>query len=108
MALAPLLESGWLTGADAAAARGRVATLQTPLRRDAIALVDAFDHSDWELNSVLGRSDGDVYAQMLAWARRSPLNATEVVGGFEEHVRPLMGKVSLDRLPSDVRPRTRL
>ena len=108
VALAPLLESGWLTGADAAAARGRVASLLTPLRRDAIALVDAFDLSDWELNSVLGRSDGDVYAQMLAWARRSPLNATEVVGGFEEHVRPLMGKVSLDRLPSDVRPRTRL
>jgi len=51
--------------------------------------------SDLELNSVLGREDGDVYTHMLQWARRSPLNAKQVVDGFEEHVRPIMGKASL-------------
>lgn len=48
------------------------------LRPNAVALVDAFDLNDKKLNSVLGRYDGNVYEHLYEWARRSPLNASEV------------------------------
>uniref|UniRef100_A0AAQ6AC92 Acyl-coenzyme A oxidase n=1 Tax=Amphiprion ocellaris TaxID=80972 RepID=A0AAQ6AC92_AMPOC len=56
----------------------RIKELLSQLRRNAVALVDAFDIHDKKLNSVLGRYDGNVYEHMFEWARRSPLNATEV------------------------------
>mmetsp|Transcript_10003 Transcript_10003/g.33058 ORF Transcript_10003/g.33058 Transcript_10003/m.33058 type:complete len:246 (-) Transcript_10003:844-1581(-) len=87
----PLLETGWLDPAGPAEARAAVSRLLADLRPDAVALVDAFGLSDWELSSVLGRHDGDVYTHLLAWARRSPLNRKEKMEAFEKHVRPLMG-----------------
>jgi acyl-CoA oxidase len=56
----------------------RLKELLAQLRPNAVALVDAFDYSDEMLNSVLGRYDGNVYEHMFEWARRSPLNKTEV------------------------------
>jgi len=73
-------------------ARGCLRRLLREVRPDAVALVDGFGMSDWELSSVLGRYDGDVYAHLLAWARRSPLNRSEKLAAFETHVRPRMGK----------------
>lgn len=57
---------------------GRIKELLSQLRPNAVALVDAFDIHDKKLNSVLGRYDGNVYEHMFDWARRSPLNSTEV------------------------------
>jgi acyl-CoA oxidase len=87
----PLLETKWMGPADPAATRAAVSRLLSQLRPDAVALVDAFGMSDWELSSVLGRRDGGVYTHLLAWARRSPLNRTERMEAFEKHVRPRMG-----------------
>ena len=56
----------------------RLKELLAQLRPNAVALVDAFDYRDEMLNSVLGRYDGNVYEHMFEWARRSPLNKTEV------------------------------
>lgn len=56
----------------------RIKELLSQLRPNAVALVDAFDFPDRKLNSVLGRYDGNCYEHMYEWARRSPLNATEV------------------------------
>lgn len=56
----------------------RIKELLSQLRLNAVALVDSFDLHDRNLNSVLGRYDGNVYENMFEWARRSPLNATEV------------------------------
>ena len=47
-------------------------------RPEAVALVDAFDHSDYLLNSPLGRFDGNVYEDLFRWAQRSELNDQEV------------------------------
>lgn len=91
----PLLESGHLTPAHTLCVRARALELLPGIRRDAVGLVNAFGLTDLELNSVLGRADGDVYPHLLAWARRSPLNKAQVLGGFEEHVRPIMGTCSL-------------
>ena len=41
-------------------------------------LVDAFDHSDKMLDSVLGCYDGRVYERMYEWARRAPSNKKQV------------------------------
>ncbi len=97
-AAVPLLESRWLPHGALDAVRRRVAGALTALRPEVVALCDAFGLSDWELSSVLGRSDGNVYANLLAWARRSPFNKSQVVNGFEEHVRPIMGKCNFGSL----------
>lgn len=56
----------------------RIKQLLSQLRPNAVALVDAFDFHDNRLKSVLGRYDGNVYENLFEWARRSPLNSTEV------------------------------
>lgn len=56
----------------------RVKELLTLTRPNAVALVDAFDFKDETLGSVLGRYDGNVYENLFEWAKKSPLNKTEV------------------------------
>ena len=47
-------------------------------RPEAVPLVDAFDHSDKMLGSVLGCYDGRVYERMYEWARKAPSNRKQV------------------------------
>lgn len=56
----------------------RILELLTVTRPNAVALVDAFDFKDVTLGSVLGRYDGNVYENLFEWAKKSPLNKTEV------------------------------
>ena len=44
-----------------------------------MCLVDAFDYSDYVLNSALGRYDGNVYEDLFRWAQRSVLNDEQVM-----------------------------
>ncbi|XP_028301946.1 peroxisomal acyl-coenzyme A oxidase 1 isoform X3 [Gouania willdenowi] len=71
----------------------RIKELLAQLRPNAVALVDAFDINDRKLNSCLGRYDGNVYEHMFEWARRSPLNATEVHESFHKYLKPLRAKL---------------
>ncbi|XP_044201792.1 peroxisomal acyl-coenzyme A oxidase 1 isoform X1 [Thunnus albacares] len=71
----------------------RIKELLSQLRPNAVALVDAFDIHDKKLNSVLGRYDGNVYENMFEWARRSPLNSTEVHESFQKYLKPLRSKL---------------
>ncbi|XP_049899510.1 peroxisomal acyl-coenzyme A oxidase 1 isoform X1 [Epinephelus moara] len=71
----------------------RIKELLSQLRPNAVALVDAFDFHDRRLKSVLGRYDGNVYEHMFEWARRSPLNATEVHESFYKYLKPLRSKL---------------
>uniref|UniRef100_A0A3P8XR21 Acyl-coenzyme A oxidase n=1 Tax=Esox lucius TaxID=8010 RepID=A0A3P8XR21_ESOLU len=85
-----------VTTASLSQASQTLKQLLVQLRPDAVALVDAFDFRDEMLNSVLGRYDGNVYEHMFEWARRSPLNKTEV----RVHYRgpsPVLEQHSLDR-----------
>jgi len=52
--------------------------------------VDAFEFVDEELNSVLGRRDGNVYENLLHWAQQSPLNQWEVLPFHEKHLGRFM------------------
>lgn len=49
------LEGGYLSSEQAVMVRQAVRQLLVDLRPDAVALVDAFNHSDHSLNSCLGR-----------------------------------------------------
>uniref|UniRef100_A0A3Q2UVT2 Acyl-coenzyme A oxidase n=2 Tax=Haplochromini TaxID=319058 RepID=A0A3Q2UVT2_HAPBU len=71
----------------------RIKELLAQLRPNAVALADAFDIHDKKLNSVLGRYDGNVYEHMFEWARKSPLNATEVHESFHKYLKPLRSKL---------------
>lgn len=46
--------------------------------------------SDYRLNSVLGRKDGNAYEALWNWAQKNPLNKTQVVDGYKEYIKPLL------------------
>jgi acyl-CoA oxidase len=58
--------------------RGALLESLKRLRSKAVSIVDAFEFTDRELGSVLGRKDGRVYENLLKWAREQPINQTEV------------------------------
>ncbi|GMT23160.1 hypothetical protein PFISCL1PPCAC_14457, partial [Pristionchus fissidentatus] len=60
------------------------------LRPDAVSIVDSFDQSDRELNSVLGRRDGNVYEALFEWAKSSELNYTDVLPAVEKHIKVML------------------
>ncbi|KAK9144546.1 hypothetical protein Sjap_004449 [Stephania japonica] len=53
-------------------------------------LVDAFNHTDHYLGSVLGRYDGNVYPKLYEEAWRDPLNDSVVPDGYTEYLRPML------------------
>ncbi|XP_020787000.2 peroxisomal acyl-coenzyme A oxidase 1 isoform X1 [Boleophthalmus pectinirostris] len=87
------LQAGLLTVPQMQQISVRIKELLCLLRPNAVALVDAFDFNDKNLNSVLGRYDGNVYENLFDWARRSPLNATEVHESFHKYLKPLRSKL---------------
>jgi hypothetical protein len=90
--LGEFTEDGYLSEAQVGLVRTGVRSLLAALRPDAVALVDAFNFSDHELNSALGRYDGRVYEALYAWAQQSPLNQTAVAPGYAEYLRPMFKK----------------
>ncbi|KAF9978744.1 Peroxisomal acyl-coenzyme A oxidase 1 [Actinomortierella ambigua] len=60
---------GYLSPAQASWCKDRRQELVDALRHDLIGLVDAFDFSDNQLNSAIGRYDGRVYESQYEWAK---------------------------------------
>ncbi|XP_029359037.1 peroxisomal acyl-coenzyme A oxidase 1 isoform X4 [Echeneis naucrates] len=87
------LQAGLLSVPQMMLISARIKELLSQLRPNAVALVDAFDIRDKKLNSVLGRYDGNVYEHLFEWARRSPLNSTEVHESFHKYLKPLRAKL---------------
>lgn len=86
LALAFLSQGGILTDTQITQATQRVKELLALIRPNAVALVDSFDFRDSFLGSVLGRYDGNVYENMFEWAKKSPLNKTQV----RQHLFPFL------------------
>ncbi|KAF9354797.1 hypothetical protein BGX34_010817 [Mortierella sp. NVP85] len=63
--------------------------MEKKIRRNAVALVDAFAFPDYVLNSAIGAFDGHAYERYTEMATREPLNQTEVVAGYDQYIRPL-------------------
>ncbi|XP_043857719.1 peroxisomal acyl-coenzyme A oxidase 1 isoform X2 [Dromiciops gliroides] len=87
------LQGGILTESQLTQVNQRVKELLTVIRPDAAALVDAFDFQDVSLGSVLGRYDGNIYENMFEWAKKSPLNKTQVHESYHKHLKPLQSKL---------------
>ncbi|XP_069056300.1 peroxisomal acyl-coenzyme A oxidase 1 isoform X3 [Pleurodeles waltl] len=87
------LQAGLLTAPQLAQVQLRIKELLALIRPNAVALVDAFDYSDAQLGSVLGRYDGNVYEHMFEWAKKSPLNKTQVHDSFHKYLKPLQAKL---------------
>jgi len=59
------------------------------VRRDALGLIEAFERNDESLNSILGRKDGQIYENLLKFARdENPVNKHKVFPGITELLRP--------------------
>jgi len=65
------------------------------LRKDIVALGDAFDFSDYWLNSALGRYDGNVYEDMYKWAQGGRLNVIPVDQEVRKYLKPLAKAANL-------------
>ncbi|XP_068119874.1 peroxisomal acyl-coenzyme A oxidase 1 isoform X4 [Hyperolius riggenbachi] len=87
------LQAGLLASSQLEQIQQRVKDLLVVIRPNAVALVDAFDYSDTQLSSVLGRYDGNVYENMFEWAKKSPLNKTQVHESFHKYLKPLQSKL---------------
>ncbi|XP_072737779.1 peroxisomal acyl-coenzyme A oxidase 1 isoform X3 [Ciconia boyciana] len=87
------LQAGILTSAQVTQVNQHVKELLGIIRPNAVALVDSFDFHDVHLGSVLGRYDGNVYENMFEWAKKSPLNNTEVHESFHKHLKPMQAKL---------------
>lgn len=72
---AEFLSSGYLSPKQHELLRNRVHALLAELRPQAVNLVDAFGIPDFQLNSALGRFDGNVYPNLVKFAQGEPLNA---------------------------------
>merc|ERR1712066_988716 len=62
----------------------QINTLLTTIRPDAVSLCDAFNWRDSQLDSTLGREDGSVYEAIYEQAKKSPLNQSETMLGWED------------------------
>ena len=92
--VADLLESGFMTADHIQMLRIQKDTLIKELRPNAVALVDSFGYLDYELNSALGRYDGDVYRGLLEMAQASPLNQTQEGPAWKPVLEPRMRAAS--------------
>ncbi|CEG44941.1 acyl-dehydrogenase oxidase [Plasmopara halstedii] len=60
------------------------------IRRNCVLLTDAWDFSDFELSSTIGRYDGDIYRALVQRAADEPLNKTSVPEGYDKYLKPLI------------------
>jgi len=86
------LEDGFLSSAQIQLCRRTGRRLLRKIRPQALVLVDAWDFPDYLLNSALGAHDGHVYENLYKWAKKSPLNESDVADGVKQYLLPLMKK----------------
>ena len=60
-----------------------------------VPLTDAFLHSDYSLNSVLGCYDGKYAERLFEWVKKNPLNDEKVFSSFPLSIQPLTKRNSL-------------
>ncbi|CAD5233697.1 unnamed protein product [Bursaphelenchus xylophilus] len=87
---ADVLEDGYLSNQQAEISREELAKALEAVRKNAVNLVDAFDFQDRELNSQLGRKDGNVYENLWKWAQNSEVNKYQVLPFHHETTGKIM------------------
>ncbi|GAA95696.1 uncharacterized protein L969DRAFT_615706 [Mixia osmundae IAM 14324] len=72
---ADFMSSGYINPEQLNLLRNEVDLLLGAIRPQAVPLVDSFNVPDYLLASALGRSDGEVYPSLFAFALQEPLNS---------------------------------
>ncbi|KAG3018576.1 Peroxisomal acyl-coenzyme A oxidase 1 [Phytophthora cactorum] len=80
----------YVSSAQADMAHQQLTHMLPPVRQNVVRLTDAWNFSDFELNSALGRFDGDIYRALVDQAEREPLNASQLPEGYDQYLRPLI------------------
>ncbi|XP_063796955.1 peroxisomal acyl-coenzyme A oxidase 2 [Pseudophryne corroboree] len=83
------LQHGYLSGKQLDMVTTAYLGLLAEIRKDAVLLVDAFDYTDYELLSALGSYDGNVYHNLLEWARKNP-ESKKVSPVYENYLKPYL------------------
>ncbi|KAF1319782.1 Peroxisomal acyl-coenzyme a oxidase, partial [Globisporangium splendens] len=83
-------EDNYLSSAQGDAVRQQILRLLPVIRKNAVLLTDAWDFTDFELNSTIGRYDGDIYRALVKRAADEPLNKTQVAESYEQYLKPLI------------------
>lgn len=80
----------YISSSQADLVREQVVRLLPIIRKNCVLLTDAWDFSDFELNSTIGCYDGDIYRTLVRRAADEPLNKRQVPKGYEKYLKPLM------------------
>ncbi|RLN92294.1 hypothetical protein BBJ28_00012151 [Nothophytophthora sp. Chile5] len=83
-------EDDYLSSKQAVLVRRQLVGLLPVVRKNCVLLTDAWDFTDFELNSTIGRYDGDVYRALVRRAADEPLNKTQVPECYEQFLKPLL------------------
>ena len=83
-------EDNYLSSVQGDLVRQHIVSLLPVIRRNAVLLTDAWDFTDFELNSTIGRYDGDIYRALVKRAADEPLNKTQVAESYELYLKPLI------------------
>ncbi|KAJ0391967.1 hypothetical protein P43SY_007526 [Pythium insidiosum] len=83
-------EDNYLSSHQSEQARQQLLALLPIVRKNAVLLTDAWDFTDFEINSTIGRYDGDIYNAMVRRAEDEPLNKSQVPESYEEFLKPLI------------------
>ncbi|KAI8323152.1 acyl-CoA oxidase [Martensiomyces pterosporus] len=82
------LQSGYYSGSQVETLKAFVNHACAEVRKDAVPLTDAFNYTDYVVNSPLGRYDGDVYEKYFELV--TSLNPTKPVPYFDSLIKPLL------------------
>ncbi|KAE9075533.1 Peroxisomal acyl-coenzyme A oxidase 1 [Phytophthora fragariae] len=80
----------YLSSTQADLVREQIVRLLPGICKNSVLLTDAWDFSDFELGSTIGRYDGDIYRALVKRAADEPLNKTQVPDGYEKYLKPLI------------------
>ncbi|KAI9220920.1 acyl-CoA dehydrogenase/oxidase C-terminal [Blastocladiella britannica] len=83
------MQSGYFGPAHISRVAAQLSSVMREIRADAVPLVDAFNYTDYVINSPMGRFDGNLYESYFA--RVKQLNPTPKVHPyFESTIKPLL------------------
>jgi len=88
--LGQFLEDGYIRPNQAKWVASSLLKYLAVIRKNAVALVDATDFSDFRLKSALGRFDGNVYPHIMKSAEKDPLNAVDPGPAYEPELKRLI------------------
>ncbi|TMW65698.1 hypothetical protein Poli38472_008340 [Pythium oligandrum] len=83
-------EDNYISSEQAEFVRRQLVALLPIVRKNAVLLTDAWDFTDFELNSAIGRYDGDMYRALVKRAADEPLNKSQVPESYEAYLKPLI------------------